>query len=284
MGKKKAFDETDVNAQLTARLLPVTDGGSGVFGRVRTIDGELVTMEMIRDLHRTIAPSQASFGVIWTHCQIVAVMALEMGQAYIQRLRAGEVGVAANGAADDAETHEADNSAAPHDAGNFAARLTGEPDLQLLTVGALLHDIGTYRLLRDDGGKSGPIEFDREKYIFHGLEGWVILLENRFGQIIADFARDHTGVGLSAADVAREGLALPAADYVPETIEQELVMYADKFNSKSVPARFTAPQAARRSAAKFGGSNGQRFDAEQRKFGVPAIEELAELCHMPIRR
>lgn len=271
--------ETAINAELTKRLLPVTDGGAGVFGRVRTIDDEPVTMDIIRDLHKAIAPSQASFGVIWTHCQIVAVMALEMARKYIARGCVGveEADVAVDDASDDANADSAD-------IGNFAARLHSEPDLQLLVVGALLHDIGTYRLLRDDGGEDGAIEFDGPKYIFHGLEGWVILLENRFGRRIADFARNHTGVGLSAADVQREGLALPPADYVPATIEQELVMYADKFNSKSVPARFTAPERARKSAAKFGGSNGQRFDAERRKFGVPSIEELAQLCHMPIRR
>lgn len=47
-----------------------------------------------------------------------------------------------------------------------------------------------------------------------------------------------------------QNLPVPPADYLAETAEERLVMYADKFHSKSRPTRFLSPDAyAARSAA-----------------------------------
>ncbi len=39
----------------------------------------------------------------------------------------------------------------------------------------------------------------------------------------------------------RQNLPVPPADYLAETPEERLVMYADKFHSKSHPGRFLSP-------------------------------------------
>ena len=60
---------------------------------------------------------------------------------------------------------------------------------------------------------------------------------------IAQFARNHTGVGLTGESVIAQGLPLPPDDYVPLNLEQEAVMVADKYHSKSVPPKFVSADA-----------------------------------------
>ena len=48
-------------------------------------------------------------------------------------------------------------------------------------------------------------------------------------------ASHHTGVGLTAEQILHRKLPLPAVDLLAETVEEELVMYADAFHTKSVP-------------------------------------------------
>ena len=82
-------------------------------------------------------------------------------------------------------------------------------DLQLVSVGGLLHDIGR--------SKTHSIE--------HGVEGGKIL--RRMGlKDLARFAERHIGAGIPAGE-AKE-LGLPARDYIPTTLEEKAVAYADK--------------------------------------------------------
>lgn len=219
---------------------------SAVFDRVPDFDGAPVTWDRIRELHRSCAPNPAAFGLLWTHCRIVALLARDFARRYAFRAK--------------------------------RQGLSG-PNEQLVVVGGLLHDIGVYRVFAADG-----VAFDHDRYLFHGLEGWLILHENGFGERIAGFARDHTGVGMTRRDVLDEGLRLPADDYSPRTLEEELVMYADKFHTKSNPPTFVSPAAARRSARRFGEAKARRLDRFAEKFGEPDLEELAAACGMEIRR
>lgn len=54
---------------------------------------------------------------------------------------------------------------------------------------------------------------------------------------------------------------MPPADYVPMNLEQEVVMVADKYNSKSIPPKFLTAEAYARKAARFGESNRARMAA-----------------------
>jgi uncharacterized protein len=233
----------------------------GVFDHVRNAHGNAISFDQIRDLNRRLAPSEFAFEKIWTHCQIVARIAL----GFAQQMRHDHSG-------------EEKGTAIP-----LPRPWNGAlPDLQLVTVGALVHDIGVYRVFETTGPGAGR-EFDRKRYIFHGLEGYLILLENRYGLRIASFARNHTGVGITRNEVIAQNLPLPPADYMPRTVEQEIVMYSDKFHTKSDPPDFVSLLAARRSAARFGHTNAARFDAVVKQYGNPDLQPLADEYTMRIR-
>ncbi|EPI52323.1 HD domain-containing protein [Gardnerella pickettii] len=151
-------------------------------------------------------------------------------------------------------------------------------------AGGLLHDIGTYFVLAKDGSKTadGKLEFDGPNYILHGLRGYNYLIDNGFSEDIAQFARNHTGVGLTREQVALQNLPLPAGDYIPRTVEQEIVMVADKYNSKSIPPRFLTVDTYRRKAARFGEENAKRWMCLVSKYGRPSVCKLADFFGLKV--
>lgn len=237
----------------------VDSSQAGVFERVRDSRGVPVSFAQLGELHHEEAPSEFAYEKIWTHCQIVARIAVSLAANYRERARkltqAGPLPQPWNGAL---------------------------PDLEMCAVGGLIHDIGVQHVFLRHGEDAGRL-FDRHRYIFHGLEGYLILLENRYGLAIAQFARNHTGVGITRSEVVAQGLPLPPDDYMPKTIEQEIVMYADKFHTKSDPMQFVSLKAARASAARFGMSNATRFDNLVARYGVPDLESLSHEYGMSIR-
>ena len=161
----------------------------------------------------------------------------------------------------------------------FAAAFGAEEDGYLL---GLLHDIGTYFLLKQDGSDGEPLKFDGPHYVQHGLKGYEYLLNEGVDESIAQFARNHTGVGLTRETVESQGLPLPPADYVPMNLEQEVVMVADKYNSKSIPPKFLTAEAYTRKAARFGESNKREWLRLLERYGVLDVKPLAEQYHMRI--
>ena len=82
----------------------------------------------------------------------------------------------------------------------------------------------------------------------------------------------HTGAGITADEIVAQHLPIePPRDLLPETLEEKVICYADKFFSKS---RIDEPpktmERARQSLAKFGGDTLQRFDELVALFGDPA--------------
>ena len=142
-------------------------------------------------------------------------------------------------------------------------------DAALVRAGCLLHDVGVYRLYDEHG------RIDRAAYLRHGVLGEELLREEGYPPVLARFCSHHTGVGLTTQDVVREHLPLPVADYLAGTPEEELVMYADTFHSKSDPPTFTTSFRARRQLARFGPDKVARFDAFVARFGVPDLAPLA---------
>ncbi|MDF7664429.1 HD domain-containing protein [Bifidobacterium sp. ESL0763] len=153
-------------------------------------------------------------------------------------------------------------------------------DENLAVVGAMLHDIGTYLVLRNDGSNGGKLQFDGPNYILHGVRGYDYLLGLGVDESIAQFARNHTGVGLTREQVVSQHLPLPPADYVPMNLEQEVVMVADKYNSKSIPPRFLTAEAYARKARRFGEKNERAWRDLVVKYGVPDIAGLAKRFKM----
>ena len=70
----------------------------------------------------------------------------------------------------------------------------------------------------------------------------------------------HTGTGLPASEIIEQNLPLPHIDLVPETIEEQIICFADKFFSKTKLNVEKTQEQARRSLEKFGGQTVQRFD------------------------
>lgn len=134
------------------------------------------------------------------------------------------------------------------------------PELQLdtdfLETAAMLHDIG---IIRCDA--PGIQCFGTEPYICHGRIG-AEMLRSLLGQEAESIARvceRHTGAGLTEKDIVSQDLPLPHQDFLPETIAEQVICYADKFYSKSHLEREKTVEQAARSLAKFGSEGVERF-------------------------
>ncbi|MGK5639425.1 HD domain-containing protein [Streptomyces sp. URMC 126] len=142
-----------------------------------------------------------------------------------------------------------------------------EADAEWVRAGALLHDIGAYELFDADGG------LRLGEYIRHGVIGHGILRREGFPERLCRFCSCHIGVGVTRDDIRRQGLPLPEADYVASTLEEQLVMYADKFHTKSDPPAFlSADTYAAGLARLFGSGKADAFQALRDRFGEPDLD------------
>ncbi len=132
-----------------------------------------------------------------------------------------------------------------------------------------------YRLY-DEAGR-----LDHARYIRHGVLGHELLAAEGLSEGICRFASRHTGVGISRDDVIRQGLALPVADYLARTPEELLVMYADKFHTKSSPPRLLTPGEYAVSVRRFGEDKVARFEAMRAQFGDPDLTRLGPRLRPP---
>jgi uncharacterized protein len=146
-----------------------------------------------------------------------------------------------------------------------------EVDNKLIYVGAMLHDIGVYRVLDRRG-----VLINGKSYISHSVEGQEILIKEGFEENIYRFTSHHTGVGISKNDISNQNLPLPLADYLAETVEEELIMYADKFHSKTIPPKFNSFNSARNDISKFGEAKVRLLEQFASRFGKPDLNKLSE--------
>ena len=154
----------------------------------------------------------------------------------------------------------------------LAANSPEKPDLALVADGAMLHDLGIGRCDAPSIDCNGT-----EPYLAHGIIGAKMLREYgaAHGLDLEKYARiceRHTGSGLTAAEIRKQGLPLPERDYLPETPEEELVCLADKFFSKSGSMREKPLADIRRATIRFGADALARFDALCREFRVASAE------------
>ena len=119
-------------------------------------------------------------------------------------------------------------------------------DTQFLEEAAMLHDIGIFRCNAPSILCEGT-----EPYIKHGPIGAEILRCEGFPRH-ARVAERHTGTGLPG--------------YEPETLEEEIVCYADKFYSKSNPDHVRTVLETAQSLEKFGQEGVDKFLAWSRRF------------------
>ena len=145
----------------------------------------------------------------------------------------------------------------------------GDVDGDLVRAGALLHDIGVYQLYGEEG------ELDHANYIRHGVLGHDLLAGEGLPERICRFASHHTGVGISRDEVIRQGLPIPPGDYIAETGEETIVMYADKFHTKSLPPAFLTAAGYAARVSRFGADKMAAFEALRERYGDPDLASLA---------
>ncbi len=108
-----------------------------------------------------------------------------------------------------------------------ARRRNIDVDLPFVEEAALLHDIGIFACDAPDICCHGTLP-----YICHGIEGCRILRLEGFPRHALVCER-HTGAGLTIDDIRSQSLPLPLRDMTPQSLEEKLICYADKFFSKS---------------------------------------------------
>lgn len=126
-------------------------------------------------------------------------------------------------------------------------------DRPFIEEAAMLHDIG---IIRCDA--PGILCHGTEPYIRHGLLGAEMLRAEGYERH-ARVCERHTGAGLPLDEIIAQGLPLPHRDLQPETLEEQVICYADKFYSKTRLDREKTIAEAARSLAKFGEAGVQRF-------------------------
>ncbi|MDE5649895.1 MAG: HDIG domain-containing protein [Duncaniella sp.] len=119
---------------------------------------------------------------------------------------------------------------------------------------AMLHDIGI--CLTDAPGIDCH---GREPYIMHGVLGGKLLREAGFCEQTARVAERHTGAGIDREDIERQGLPLPPGNYMPESLLERLICYADKFYSKSGDMKRKPIDKVEASMARISPSTLKRF-------------------------
>ena len=133
-------------------------------------------------------------------------------------------------------------------------------DEKFLWEAAMLHDIGITRV-----DAPSIYCYGTEHYLRHGLLGGEILRSEGLPRH-ARVAERHTGTGLTAAEIVRQNLPLPHQDFTPESIEEQIVCYADKFYSKTHLDVEKTPEQAMRSLERFGREGLEVFKAWKEKF------------------
>ena len=131
-----------------------------------------------------------------------------------------------------------------------------------IEAAAMLHDIG---IIRTDAPGIGC--YGSAPYLCHGPIGADMLRADGAPEIYAQVAERHTGAGLTAEEIAARGLPMPhGRSYMPETLLEQLVCYADCFYSKSGDMRRKPLDKVEASMAKFGPAVLERFRELHRKF------------------
>ena len=137
---------------------------------------------------------------------------------------------------------------------------SGEVDPVFVEEAAMLHDIG---VVMCDAPKIHCM--GKQAYIEHGYLGAEILRQEGLPKHAA-VAERHTGTGITYEQILREQLPIPLRDYSPQTLEEKLICYADKFYSKTKLGQDKPMAKIRQHLWKYGSDTVARFDELQALF------------------
>ena len=126
-------------------------------------------------------------------------------------------------------------------------------DKTFIEEAAMLHDIGICRC-----DASGIQCLGDQPYICHGRIGAEMLRKEGYPRH-ARVCERHTGAGITKDEIILQNLPLPHQDFLPETLEEKVICYADKFYSKTHPEREKTMEQALKSLEKFGQGGLIRF-------------------------
>lgn len=128
---------------------------------------------------------------------------------------------------------------------------------------AMLHDIG---IIATDA--PGIDCHGKAPYLAHGAIGADMLRAAGAPERYALVAERHTGAGLTAAEIAEASLPLPEGrEYMPHSLLERLVCYADCFFSKGGDGRRKPHERVEASMASFGPDVLRRFRELHCEFG-----------------
>lgn len=138
-------------------------------------------------------------------------------------------------------------------------------DERTVSDAALLHDIGI-------GSTDAPgIHcFGSEPYLAHGAIGADMLRRAGAPEQFAAVAERHTGTGLTPNEIDAQNLPLPSGrDYMPRTVLERLICYADCYYSKTGAQVIKSRERILTGLQRFGDGVARRFLEMEKEFGTP---------------
>ncbi|MCM1028684.1 MAG: Gfo/Idh/MocA family oxidoreductase [Pseudoflavonifractor sp.] len=139
-----------------------------------------------------------------------------------------------------------------------------------IETAAMLHDIGIFMTHAPSIACNGS-----EPYIAHGIIGASLLRSlGPKWEPYARVAERHTGSGLTATEIRRQHLPLPERDFLPETLLEKLICYADKFYSKSGDMKRKPLTEVRAALSTKSEDAARRFDLLSAMFGSKSRSEI----------
>jgi len=127
-------------------------------------------------------------------------------------------------------------------------------DIPFIYEAAMLHDIGIFKTDAEDVYCYGKFH-----YICHGYLGSELLKAERLPRHALVCER-HTGTGLSLGHIIKNKLPVPKRDMVPESPEEQLICFADKFFSKTNPEKEKSIDKIKKNLSKHGEDSVRKFN------------------------
>lgn len=127
-------------------------------------------------------------------------------------------------------------------------------DTQFLEEAGMLHDIGIFLTRAPHIHCKGE-----HPYIRHGYLGRELLTTEGYPKHGLVCER-HTGTGLSLETIIKRKLPIPLRDMRPQSMEEKIICFADKFFSKSKLGREKSIKKIRKNLGKHGKHQTEQFD------------------------
>lgn len=127
-------------------------------------------------------------------------------------------------------------------------------DVHFVEEAGMLHDIGIFRTRAPHIACEGDMP-----YICHGYLGRELLAAEGFPKHGLVCER-HTGTGLSLETILNRKLPIPHRDMRPQSLEEKIICFADKFFSKSQLGREKSLKKIRQSLSNHGWHQVEIFD------------------------